>query len=326
FLTPVFKGKEWISAPSYSTLIEHPSGRKLLFDLSVRKDWENLSPAITAMNEQIGTKIEAEKGVSDVLSENGINPSEIESVIWSHWHWDHIGDMTTFPSTTSLIVGPGLTSSPIMPGYPSNPESPIRESDYAGRTLTEAPFDTSLKIGPFAAHDFFGDGSFYLLSTPGHAIGHLSALARTTSSSFVLLGGDCCHDPGEFRPTPYLPLPESLSPSPLTLREPHSVCPGSLFQAIHRSKSPTEPFFDIAEGVHENMDSTRESVRGLETFDASDDVLVIIAHDNTLTSVMDVFPKSLNEWNKGSVKVDGRWRFLGDLKEAVEESGNQEVQ
>ncbi|KAF2813780.1 putative N-acyl homoserine lactonase AttM, partial [Mytilinidion resinicola] len=290
FLTPVFKGKDRLSAPSYSTLIEHPSGRKLLFDLGVRKDWENLAPFILAMNQQIGATIAAGKNVSDVLSENGINPSEIESVIWSHWHWDHIGDITTFPSTTSLLVGPGLTSSPIMPGYPSNPESPIRETDYTGRTMAEVPFDTPLKIGPFAAYDFFGDGSFYLLSSPGHAIGHMCALARTTSSSFVLLGGDCCHEPGEFRPTPYLPLPESFQPSPLTPHEPHSVCPGSLFQALHPSKSATEPFFDVLEGVHEDLKLTRESIRGLEAFDASDDILVVIAHDDTLAGIMDVFP------------------------------------
>jgi glyoxylase-like metal-dependent hydrolase (beta-lactamase superfamily II) len=50
--------------------------------------------------------------------------------LFSHWHWDHIGDPSSFPSTTELIVGQGF-SDVMLPGYPSNPDSPIRESDYA---------------------------------------------------------------------------------------------------------------------------------------------------------------------------------------------------
>jgi hypothetical protein len=47
----------------------------------------------------------------------------------SHWHWDHVGDPSTFPSTTDLIVGRGFSEA-MLPGYPANPDSPIRESDY----------------------------------------------------------------------------------------------------------------------------------------------------------------------------------------------------
>lgn len=47
----------------------------------------------------------------------------------SHWHWDHIGDPSTFPKTTDLVVGPGFKDQ-FLPGAPTNPESPLRESDY----------------------------------------------------------------------------------------------------------------------------------------------------------------------------------------------------
>lgn len=50
--------------------------------------------------------------------------------VLSHWHWDHIGDPSTFPPTTDLIVGAGFKEA-MLPGAPANPESPIRESDYA---------------------------------------------------------------------------------------------------------------------------------------------------------------------------------------------------
>ncbi|KAJ5515148.1 hypothetical protein N7463_004700 [Penicillium fimorum] len=83
-----------------------------------------------------------------------------------------------------------------LPGYPENPTSPVLASDFEGRELIEISFENGLEIGGFRAHDYFGDGSFYLLDSPGHCAGHLSALARTTSSSaeggnsFVFLGGE----------------------------------------------------------------------------------------------------------------------------------------
>jgi glyoxylase-like metal-dependent hydrolase (beta-lactamase superfamily II) len=48
----------------------------------------------------------------------------------SHWHWDHIGDPSTFPPKTDLVVGPGFKEA-MLPGAPANPESPIQEKDYS---------------------------------------------------------------------------------------------------------------------------------------------------------------------------------------------------
>jgi hypothetical protein len=47
FMKPEIKGHEFLRAPAYSFLIEHPpSGRKFVFDMGVRKDWNNFAPAI----------------------------------------------------------------------------------------------------------------------------------------------------------------------------------------------------------------------------------------------------------------------------------------
>lgn len=82
--------------------------------------------------------------------------------------------------------------------------------------------EKDLRIGGFDALDYFGDGSFYLLDSPGHTIGHINALARVTTGevdgeedTFVLMGGDTCHFTGQLRPTAHRPLPEKISPSPL---------------------------------------------------------------------------------------------------------------
>ncbi|KAG9074304.1 hypothetical protein FRC06_010784, partial [Ceratobasidium sp. 370] len=135
------------------------------------------------------------KNVSDILTEHGVSLESINSIIWSHYHWDHTGDPSLFPPTTSLTVGPGFTKSK-TPGYPTNPNALILESAYKGRELVEISFEDgpSLFLGRFRALDYFGDGSFYLLDSPGHAVGHICGLARTTPDTFLFMGGDIFAD------------------------------------------------------------------------------------------------------------------------------------
>lgn len=228
-------------------------------------------------------------------------------------------------------MGPGFKDS-FIPGYPENPESPVSTSAYEGRNFREISFaESKLVLGRCDAVDFFGDGSFYLLDTPGHAIGHMCGLARTTASpeaTFILLGGDCAHHGGEFRPTQYLPLPESLSPSPVPRTHP-GVCPGALFADIHRlrpsSSSFTEPFLLVTEGAAHDIQAARDSVAKLGEFDAHENILTMIAHDDTMVTIVGTFPHTLaNDWKRKGWREKGLWKFLGDLGKAVEakEDGN----
>ena len=107
-----------------------------------------------------------------------------------------------------------------MPAWPTVEDSQIHEKAWEGRTLREIDFDAEgegLKLGQCKAFDFYGDGSFYLLDTPGHAIGHMCGLARTSADppEFIYMGGDIAHHGGEFRPTEYLPIPEKIVPNPM---------------------------------------------------------------------------------------------------------------
>ena len=249
----------------------------------------------------------------------------------SHYHWDHTGDPSTFPVSTDLIVGPGFKDA-FLPGYPEDEDSPVSKSAYEGRELREVSFEGSeLVLGRCRAIDYFGDGSFYLLDTPGHAVGHLSGLARTTKApeaTFMFLGGDCAHHGGEFRPTAYLPLPESLSPSPVP-RLCSGVCPGALFARVHRlhpsSDSSTEPFFLVVESAAHDVEAARDSVVKMGEFDAQENVLTMIAHDSTMVDVVGTFPEmKANDWKRKGWREKGMWKFLVDFGEAVEANEEQQ--
>jgi glyoxylase-like metal-dependent hydrolase (beta-lactamase superfamily II) len=322
FVEPPVKGFENLSCPAFSFLVEHPSGRKLLFDLGVRKDHENYAPGIVKRIKDGGWKVVVKQDVREQLEANGVNSKDLEGIIWSHWHWDHTGDPSRFEKNTALIVGPGFKDN-FTPGYPANKDARILESAYEGRELHEIAFTQDLKIGRFKAFDYSSDGSFYLLDSPGHAIGHVCGLARVTSSpnSFIFMGGDACHHGGEFRPSQYLPIPSSISPNPFDLHSKHP-CPGSLFENLYRDGDRHKPFFAIARpkdgsGVANNPDEAKTTIGKVIEVDAQDEVLVVIAHDDSLLPVMDFFPKYANECKRKGWVEEGRWLFLKDFEKAV---------
>ncbi|KAJ5638499.1 hypothetical protein N7528_000889 [Penicillium herquei] len=325
FMGPPVPGMETHpSNPSFSFLLEHSSGRKLVFDLGIRKDYQNYAPKIAQYIPTTKYNIEVTKNVIDVLEENGIPGEQIEAVIWSHWHWDHIGDPSTFPPTTDLIVGPGFKEA-MLPAAPTDPDSPLSEDSFQGRNTSEIAFQgpNHLKIGRFDALDYFGDGSFYLLDSPGHAIGHLCGLARTTSNpdTFVLLGGDVCHYGGLFRPSKFMPVPQSVHPHPCHPHSDTAFCPGEAFEElqISRGRSITDPLYTPTFGHH--IPLIIETIGKLQEVDCRDDVFVIIAHDATVRDAVDHFPLSLNAWKERGWGKDLRWAFLRDAKTYWEAKG-----
>lgn len=234
------------------------------------------------------------------------------------YNQDHTGDPSTFPSNTDLIVGPSFKSN-FVPAYPTVEDSPVSESAWKGRELVEISFDSALKIGQYKAHDLHGDGSFYLLATPGHTSEHMAALARTKSDppEFMFLGGDIAHQAGEFRPTEYMPLPDEIRPDPLQKPFVNSVsfCPGHIFSALHPRGSATKPFYTlkVKDGIHVDGAQAQATVDDMQAFDAHENIFVAIAHDHSLKDVYDYFPKSANGWKEKGWKKEGRWRFLAEF-------------
>lgn len=193
------------------------------------------------------------------------------------------------------------------------------DSDIAGgRVVREISFDQKLEFGRFDAFDFFGDGSFYLLDAPGHAVGHICAVARTTTSpsSFVFMGADACHHPGALRPTEYLPLPTSppIPPPPSSNTTNLGTCPGSLLQRLTIAQSATKPFFTVAQGpLFPDHEAAMDTVQKIQQLDALDNVFVLIAHDLSLRDRIPLFPERINGWEERDLGGKTRWVFCGEF-------------
>lgn len=333
FLEPIYSGWETSHIPVYSFLIHHKSSdQRILFDLGLRKNWQtHLPPNLLKQIATIGIDIKVEKDVSEILKDNGLPLANINHIILSHHHWDHVGDPSKFPASTSLIVGPGYKNK-YLPGWPADPECTATTTDtYTGREVIELDVTSNdkkvRKIGPYSAYDWFGDESFYILSTPGHTTGHLCCLARTTSygdaSTFMFIGGDIAHHCAIFRPTPYCPLPETISPAPYEGPHSQSSCSGDLFASVHRlraepdgkKKSRETPFCVIPDGwVDEDYKLAQKTLDQMQPFDGDENVFTIFAHDETVMDIIDFYPKKANSWKAEGWANRSHWRFLGPLK------------
>ena len=296
-------------------------GRHVIFDLGVRSDWENNAPKVVTLIKAT-TVVTKGTDVASVLDsdDSGLNirSADIQAVIWSHNHFDHIGDTSRFPPSTDLVVGPGVAAAS-WPGWPRSTDSIVLDSDAEGREIREISFEESyLKIGSFTAFDFFGDGSFYLLDAPGHAVGHMCALARTTTNdgepSFVFMGADACHHPGVLRPSDYLPLPskETLQSVLTTTKISPRQRPSALLES--HAMTPHKPFFTIARGpIFPNHEAAMLTVRKIQELDAAESVFVLMAHDLSIRDKIPVFPETINGWRTKGLKTETRWLFCSDF-------------
>ncbi|KAI0018068.1 hypothetical protein F4780DRAFT_771977 [Xylariomycetidae sp. FL0641] len=333
---PQIQGCEYWGGPSYSFLIEHgPSGAKLLYDLSIGKDLENLPSPVKDMINSWGVDnaVTSTKNVSDVLVENGVDLGTITAIIWSHRHFDHNGDPSVFPPSTSLVVGPGFRDK-VGKGYPHDATSPCLASAWEGRELVELDFEAdarATRIGRWQALDWFGDGSFYLLRSVGHTVDHISGFARTKLAApssqlekdeFLLMGGDVAHHCGEFRPNAFGPIPVQISPDPR--RPPYAggggFCPGEYYaqrNTRHRGDDRwRKPFLSSSSDFMDDLKTAEWSIDVVGEFDAHDNVFMVFAHDATLLDVVEFYPKDANEWKSKGWRREGRWRFLEVLKGA----------
>lgn len=150
---------------------------RIMFDLGTRSDLDKYLPAqrihLESRKPLLGS------GIVRRLAAGNISPEDIDIVLFSHVHWDHHGDPEDFP-TSKFLVGSG-TMNVLKHGIPGKGPHQHFHPDLlpAGRTLELPPVEKVRgwrehewhwnPLGPFsAALDLLGDGSVFVIDSPGH--------------------------------------------------------------------------------------------------------------------------------------------------------------
>jgi len=206
--------------PSLSFLITHPGiaspsailpdlplnrPLRVLFDLGLRQDAKDY---LDKQQNHLSSRkpYQLYPGVPQTLINNGIPLNSIDLIILSHVHYDHHGDPSLFTSA-QFLLGPGALDV-LKNGLPPELGShQIFQSDLLpmART-TELPSPKAAEenlwnpLGPFPnTLDLLGDGTLFVVDTPGHLPGHINFLCRLFSSPsadprWICLAGDAFHD------------------------------------------------------------------------------------------------------------------------------------
>lgn len=175
----ILLAKKWMpEMPIWVWLIESPSGNFLIdtgestsfYDENHFSKRDNLNRKIVKI------KIKKEEEIHRQLARLGFTPAQIDAVILTHMHIDHI-DGVEFFSQSEFFASQLEWEKPF--GVPLSVLPKGFKPSLIQHSKTELPF-----VGAYRFTD-----EISLVSTPGHTLGHQSVLLDT-GAGHVLLAGD----------------------------------------------------------------------------------------------------------------------------------------
>jgi N-acyl homoserine lactone hydrolase len=169
-----------LSVPCF--LIVHPKGT-LMWDVGAVPD-SALKPGEKSALAGYATITETLKSQ---LEKIGYEPSDIEYLAFSHYHYDHIANANQFANATWLTrkVERDVLIAPVPPDKKMNPA-------YYSRLK-----DSKSVIIPTDDYDVFGDGTVVMKLAPGHTAGHQVLFLKLKKTGPIVLSGDLYHYPEE---------------------------------------------------------------------------------------------------------------------------------
>lgn len=152
----------WVDYPTHAVLIEHPEGR-MLWDTGVPRDWETRwVPAGFQDFFPVKEDVEAEEGWLDSgLAQLELTPDDIDLLVLSHLHYDHIGNARVFDNGKTRLIAHNdeIAGVKTIEGEVSGAHL---ASEYLGLNLEGTPGDIEILPG------------VTLINTPGHTWGTMS--------------------------------------------------------------------------------------------------------------------------------------------------------
>lgn len=183
--------------PSFCALIKHQNHGYILFDTGYSERFTSLTQKFPASLYRRLTPMTLAKSLKDQLLEIHIKPEDINYIVISHFHADHIGGLRDFPNA-QFICHPeaiddirhknGLRAlfNGFLPGL-------LPKDFYERLFLMENEIKLGEHLLPFSkGFDVFGDDSLIAIPLPGHAKGQIGLYFKAPNDTF-LIADSCWH-------------------------------------------------------------------------------------------------------------------------------------
>lgn len=166
-------------------MVEHPQGR-LLIDAGVgRRVPEHLET--TPLLLRTFASLTVKQPTLDALGARGLEPNDVEGIVLTHSHWDHVSGLADLRGVPVWITPEELAHA--------------RSDDDGGKLYRQLEAQGQFQLhdltfpgdayGPFpASRDFFGDGSVIVVPMPGHTPGSVGVFVSLPSGKRFLIIGD----------------------------------------------------------------------------------------------------------------------------------------
>jgi glyoxylase-like metal-dependent hydrolase (beta-lactamase superfamily II) len=185
----VITGNEWTEwLPIYAWLIKHPEGNFVIDTGETARTAEpDYFPSWHPYYRYaVKMDVSPDQEIDQQLRKYDLEPSDVDTVVLTHFHTDHAGGLYHFENSRILVPGTEYNEAKgimgQMRGYlPQHWMDWFAPEEIAFRNLTYGSFEQSMPLTK--------DGSLFVVPTPGHTNGHVSVIANT-GFEHIMFAGD----------------------------------------------------------------------------------------------------------------------------------------
>ena len=180
-------------------LILHPTKGYILFDTGYTQRFFDATKNFPNKIYALATKVNLDKSeeVKSQLESHGISTDEINHIIISHFHADHIGGLKDFKKAKFYCTKKSYNQVTSISDYFAFSKGILKQlipSDFNDRVFFIENNSSLVNDNIFGhAYDLFNDGSIKVYNLPGHAADQIGIQIQTIKKNYFLLA-DACWD------------------------------------------------------------------------------------------------------------------------------------